>query len=138
MGGLSNGTVSAPSMQNHPSPNIIGATSIRKAVEAGSYNAAPSTLTNGAAYQTESMSKAKPAAEDHNFKGSKKKDWNAQAKSDYQNWEHKEKFEKFMKSKMPHLSKGEIEAFGRVIALKKSIDFEQDLSKLVDFKKSKK
>jgi len=138
MSGLSSGKVSAPAMQNHPSPNIIGTTSIRKAVEAGSYNAAPSTLTNGAAYQTESMSKAKPTAEDHNFKGSKKKDWNAQAKSDYQNWEHKEKFEKFMKSKMPHLSKGEIEAFGRVIALKKNIELEESLSELVGLKKNRK
>ena len=135
MSGLSNGTITAPAMQNHPSPE----TTIKKALTAGgSGNAAPSTLVNGAAYQTESMSKAKPSAEDHNFKGSKKKDWNARAKSDYQNWEHKEKFEKFMRDKMPHLSKGQIEAFGRVVALKKSIEFEVSLSNLVGLNKAEK
>lgn len=135
MSGLSNGTVSAPAMQNHPSPNIIG-TSIKKAVEAGSYNAAPSTLTNGAAYQTESMSKKQAPSEDHNFKGSKEKDWNLRAKQDYEKWPHKDKFEKFMKSRMPHLSMGEIQAFGRVVALKKNLEFENSLSELVGINKS--
>jgi hypothetical protein len=123
-------------MQNHPSPSIIGNTSIKKAITAGSTNAAPSTLVNGAAYQTESLAKEQSPSEEHNFKGSKKKDWNLRAKQDYEKWPHREKFEKFMKSKMPHLSKGEIAAFGRVIALKKNIEFENSLSDLVDFNKS--
>jgi hypothetical protein len=133
MTGLSNGTITAPAMQNHPSPE----TTIKKALTAGGGgNAAPSTLVNGAAYQTESMSKAKPSAEDHNFKGSKKKDWNSRAKQDYDNWSDREKFEKFMQDKMPHLSKYEISAIGRMIALKKNIELEKSLGSLVDFNKS--
>ena len=135
MTGLSNGTIAASPMQNHPSPNIIG-TSIKKAITADSYNSAPSTLVNGSAYQTENLAKEQNSSEEHNFKGSKKKDWNLRAKQDYKNWPHREKFEKFMKSKMPHLSKGEIEAFGRIIALKKNIEFEGSLSGLVGFNKT--
>lgn len=93
------------------------ATDIKKAISAGSYNAAPSTLVNGAAYQSESM----PS----------KKDWNKQSKDDYENWSHKDKFESFMKARMPHLADGEIRAIGRVVALKKNLDLEKAIANLV-------
>lgn len=92
---------------------------LKKALEAGSTNAAPSTLVNGAAYQTESFSKPK------------KKDWNKRAKDDYQNWPEREKFEKFMASRMPHLKRGEIAAIGRALCLKKNIELEKSLEALI-------
>jgi len=61
---------------------------------------------------------AKTGAEDHNFQATKKKDWNKRAKQDYDTWPHKDKFEKFMKARMPHLADGEIRAIGSAIALK--------------------
>ena len=130
MGAVSSGKFSPQKMQNRPSPQMPV---IHKAITAGSTNAAPSTLVNGAAYQTESLGsrEAKTGAEDHKFQATKKKDWNARAKQDYDQWPHKEKFEKFMKARMPHLADGEIRAIGRTIALKKSIDLEKSLSSLV-------
>lgn len=128
------------SAQNHPSPSMSLRTDLKKAVEAGSYNAAPSTLVNGAAYQSESLG-SKPistGAEDHVFHGTKKKDWNKQAKEDYDRWPHKEKFEKFMKARMPHLADGEIRAIGRTLSLKKNIDFEKSLKKLIKSEKKDK
>ena len=101
--------------------NIASTPNLTKALEAGSANAAPSTLTNGAAYQVESMAKA-PV---------KKKDWSKRAKEEYERWPHKQKFEEFMKARMPHLHEGEIRAIGRALSLKKSIDFEKSLEALV-------
>ena len=130
MGALSSRTTAGNKAQNTPSPAMmgmpeqIGHKSIHKALTAGMGNAAPSTLVNGAAYQTENLSSSKP-----------KKDWNKRAKQDYENWPHKEKFEKFMQARMPHLALGEIQAIGRTIALKKSINFEKSLESLV-FNKS--
>jgi hypothetical protein len=118
--------------EHHQSKNEL-----KKAIEAGSYNAAPSTLTNGAAYQTESLGskQASTGAEENQFHGTKKKDWNRQAKDDYERWPHKEKFEKFMKARMPHLKDGEIRALGRALALKKNIDLEKSLNNLVSLQK---
>lgn len=106
---------------------------LTKAIEAGSYNASPSTLVNGSAYQTEGLSskQATTGAEDNTFQGSKKKDWKKRAKADYELWPHREKFEKFMQARLPHLAMGEIVALGRTLALKKSIDFEKALNSLI-------
>jgi hypothetical protein len=109
-------------IQNQPKPNLPKSEKdgdLKKAIEAGSYNAAPGTLVNGAAYQKES------------FPTPAKKDWKKRAKDDYENWPHREKFEKFMQARMPHLALGEIQAIGRTIALKKTIDFEKSLKNLV-------
>lgn len=117
MSAVSNGTVAPPTSHKE----------LKKAIEAGSYNAAPSTLTNGAAYQTESMS-SKPVttgAEDHNFQATKKKDWNKKANEEYDRWPHREKFEKFMAARMPHLAAGEIRAIGKLVSLKKSLDLDK-------------
>lgn len=95
---------------------------LKKAITAGNYNAAPGTLVNGAAYQVEDRGN--------------KKDWNKRAKEDYEKWPQREKFEKFVQSRMPHLALGEIKALGRVIALKKNINFEKSLKELVSINKS--
>ena len=110
---------------------------LKKALTAGGMNAAPSTLVNGSAYQSESLGskQATTGAEEHSFKGTKKKDWNAEAKSGYENWPQRAKFEAFMKARMPHLHEGEIKALGRAISLKKALDMEKALSDLVDKKK---
>lgn len=111
---------------------------LKKAIEAGSYNVAPSTLINGAAYQTESVSRspAKTGAEENKFHATKKKDWNKRAKDDYEIWPQKEKFRAFLKARMPHLADGEIDALGRCFALKKSIDVEKILENLVSINKT--
>jgi hypothetical protein len=122
MSAVSNGTV-AP---------VVGHKELKKAIEAGSYNAAPSTLTNGAAYQTESLGsrQATTGAEDHDFQATKKKDWNKKdwnkkANEEYDRWPDKEKFEKFMAARMPHLAAGEIRAIGKLMSLKKSLELEK-------------
>jgi hypothetical protein len=118
MSALSNGTVAPPPTHKE----------LKKAIEAGSYNAAPSTLTNGAAYQTESLGsrQASTGAEDHNFQATKKKDWNKKANEEYDKWPHKEKFESFMKARLPHLHDGEIRAIGKLVSLKKSLEKGED------------
>ena len=118
--------VSPTSVKTTSAPPKFGPINpLKKAITAGSYNATPGTLVNGAAYQVEDRG-SRPA----------KKDWNKQAKDDYENWPHKEKFEKFMSARMPHLAMGEIKALGRALALKKNIEFEKSLSNLVSLKKS--
>ena len=140
MNAVSQKKILAPKMQNISSQGLLGKSDLKKAIEAGSYNAAPSTLTNGACYQTESMGKkqANTGAEDNQFQGTKKKDWKKRAKDDYENWPQREKFEKFMAARMPHLALGEIQAIGRTLALKKTIDLEKSLDSLVSLSKSKK
>ncbi len=118
MQAVSNKKILAPKMHDRASPNMIGENKLHKALTAGGMNAAPSTLVDGSAYQTESL------------KSKKKTDWNKRAKEEYQNWSHREKFEKFMSQRMPHLAMGEIQAIGRTISLNKSLNFEKELSKL--------
>ena len=61
---------------------------------------------------------------------SEKSKWLARAEEAYKTWEKREQFEQFMKSKMPHLTKGEIQAIGQTLALKKSIEAEKKMSKM--------
>lgn len=140
MSAVSQKKIFAPKPQNHASPSMVGKSELKKAITAGSYNAAPSTLVNGSAYQTESLGskQATTGAEEHKFQGSKKKDWAKRAKDDYDRWPHKEKFEKFMSARLPHLAMGEIRALGRALALKKNLDFEKSLNKLVKSEEAKK
>lgn len=121
MQAISQKKILPPKMQNISSDALLGKGELKKAIEAGSYNAAPSTLAGGAVYQTESL-------------GSKKKDWNKRAKDDYENWPHKEAFESFMKARLPHLHEGEVKAIGRTLALKKNIQAEKSLEKLFNKK----
>ena len=128
-------------LKTMPKPNLPKSEpdgNLKKAITAGSMNASPSTLVNGSAYQTESLGSKQAAtgAEENSFQGTKKKDWNKRAKDDYNTWPNREKFEKFMQARMPHLAMGEIRAIGRTLSLKKSIDFEKSLNSLVSFTKS--
>jgi hypothetical protein len=123
MEGISNGTVLPNKPHNNPSPSMVGK-SLNKAITAGSMNAAPSTLVNGSAYQSENLQK--PI----------KKDWNKRANQDYDKWPDKDKFEKFMKARLPHLAAGEIRAIGKLVSLKKSIEFEKALGNLISLEKA--
>jgi hypothetical protein len=53
------------------------------------------------------------------------------AEDEYQRWEKREQYQAFMAKRMPHLTKGEIDAIGRVLALKKSHEAEKALEKMV-------
>jgi len=53
------------------------------------------------------------------------------AESEYASWEKREEFEKFMKSRMPHMTKGEIIAFGQAMLLNKSSRMEKSLNGLL-------
>jgi hypothetical protein len=97
-----------------------------KSLDAGSAMAAPSQLTGGAALGKEDVSGP----------GKNKKKWLARAEQEYENWGKKEVFREFMKKRLPNLALGEIDAIGKTLALKKSIDAEKALSNLV--KKEKK
>lgn len=105
--------VIAPPSQNHPSPSMLG-----KALEAGSAIAAPSELTQGAALGKESL------------EGKKKSKWLKRAEEAYNGWEKREEFRSFMRKHMPTLTKGEIDAIGQVLALKKCVAAEGKLSKM--------
>lgn len=91
---------------------------VTKSLTAGNGDAAPSSLVDGAAYQKENLGKKK---------------WSKRAKEEYENWEHKGTFEKFMKSQMPNLAEGEIKAIGQVVALQKSVNLENALVKALKF-----
>lgn len=64
-----------------------------------------------------------------------KSEWNERAEQEYQKWPDREKFQAFMKERMPQLTKGEIDAWGRTLALKKALDAEKSLEKIVGKKK---
>jgi hypothetical protein len=117
MRAVSQKKINAPSMHNIPSAPMMG-----KSLEAGSGMAAPSQLTQGTALATESL--------DRKMKKSK---WLARAEEAYSKWEKKEEFRNFMAKSMPHLTKGEIDAIGQVIALKKSVEAEKSLSKFASY-----
>lgn len=105
----------AQSKEKFENRNVLG-----KTLDAGMGNAAPGQLTGGAALQGESLDTKK------------KKPWLKRAEEAYHSWGKKEEFRSFMKDRMPHLAMGEIDAIGKTIALKKSLDAEANLSKLIN------
>lgn len=105
---------------------------MNKALDAGSAMAAPGQATQGAALQGESLDSTKQEiwlSPEHKKK--KKKDWAERADEEYDKWEKKEEFRSFMAKRMPHLASGEIDAIGRVVALKKAVQQETVLAKFV-------
>lgn len=66
----------------------------------------------------------------HPSKPLKKSTWLSRAEEQYQNWEKREQFEVFMKSRMPHLTKSEIQVIGQVMLLQKSLTQEKHLKKM--------
>lgn len=59
-----------------------------------------------------------------------KSEWLSRAEDAYARWEKREEFRNFMKKSMPNMAKGEIDAIGQVIALKKSLEDEETLEKM--------
>lgn len=59
-----------------------------------------------------------------------KSKWLARAEDEYAQWDKREEFETFMKSRMPHLTKSEIKAIGQTMLLQKSLKQEQSLAKI--------
>lgn len=121
-----------------------------KALDAGSALAAPSQLTQGAALGKQPRVHMAPVMKPQGVKPSKpgsphgqvinklpplkKKDkskWLARAEQEYEKWEKKEQFRNFMQKKMPKLAMGEIDAIGKTLALKKSIEQERALAKIM-------
>ena len=122
--------------EQHPS-------NIKKAMDAGSALAAPASLKQGAALAKANVAKKivqdkgpilsapVPKPKDRIYKSQAL----LRAEEEYAKWEKREQFETFMKSRMPHLTKGEIKAIGQTMALQKSLNMEEALSK-VSSKKS--
>lgn len=96
---------------------------MNKSTEVGSSMAAPSQLTGGAALSKENLDKKSLLKKE-------KSSWYNRADQAYNTWDKREHFRSYMKQKMPHLAMGEIDAIGRVIALKKTVQAEGKLSKM--------
>lgn len=118
---VNNGTVAGKRMMNANSNMGIEKKPMDKAEIAGSANVAPSQLTGTAALAKEDVQKKM-----------QKSDWLARAEEAYQSWEKKEQFESFMQKRLPHLAKGEVEAIGKTLALKKSLDAEKSLGEIME------
>ena len=97
-----------------------------KSLDAGSGMAAPSQLTGGAALVSETVMKPKK----------KKSDLYVRAEQEYETWGKKEEFRKYMQKKLPTLALGEIDAIGKTIALKKSMEAETALAKMAGLNKA--
>jgi hypothetical protein len=100
---------------------------LKKAMEAGSALAAPNMLTGVAALTRESLDKKKMKKE---LEKKEKSEWYNRAHEAYNTWDKKSHFKDYMKKKMPHLAEGEIDAIGKVLALKKTVKAEGKLSKM--------
>jgi anti-sigma28 factor (negative regulator of flagellin synthesis) len=60
----------------------------------------------------------------------KKSKWLARAEEEYQKWEKREQFETFIKSRIPHLTKGEIKVIGQTMLLNKAMRLERAMKKM--------
>jgi hypothetical protein len=107
---------------------------IEKSLSAGSGMAAPGQLVGGAALAVEDLAGKKK------LRKKEKSHWYDRAEQAYNGWDKKEQFKQYMKKRMPHLAEGEVDAVGRVLALKKDVQKEESLSKMYAsyFNKSKK
>lgn len=114
MRGLSQKKVLPTKMHDRPSPTMT------KAMTAGSGMASPANLVQGAALAPESMDKKM-----------KKALWFRKAEEMYQLWEKREQFESFMAKHLPSLTRGEIQAIGQTLALRKSLRAEKKLRKIM-------
>jgi len=109
-------TMEHPAMM--PPPSFPDKARVAKALSAGSAMAAPGNLVQGAALGKESINKKT------------KNKWLARAEEEYSKWDKKEEFRKYMSHRLPHLTKGEIDAIGQVLALSKTLQMERSLRKL--------
>jgi hypothetical protein len=104
--------------QFEPTYTELMSTDLKKAMTAGSGMAAPAQLEGGAALAKEDLKKGE------------KTNWYQQADDAYKTWDKREHFRGYMKKRMPHLAEGEIDAIGRMVALKKTRQAEGKLSKM--------
>lgn len=93
---------------------------LNKAMTAGSGMASPGTLSGGAALAPESLDRKM-----------KKKELLMRAEQAYKAWAKKEQFENFMAKHLPGLTKGEVQAVGQTLVLRKSLRAEKKLAKMV-------
>jgi hypothetical protein len=103
---------------------------MNKALSAGSGMAAPGMLVGGSALIGEDLERKRIKQEVKDLEKKEKSKWYGRADEAYQSWDKREKFRKYMKDRMPHLAEGEVDAIGRVLALKKSVQAEKRLSKM--------
>jgi len=114
--------------------------SMKKALEAGSGISAPGSRVGGVVLGVEhiegsdSKNKTGKGIGEHNkiTKSEKKQPskWYSKADEAYKSWDKQAKFKEYMKKRLPHLADGEIDAIGRVLALKKTMQAEQNMSKM--------
>lgn len=119
MESLNSGKTLAPQIHNRPSPQT---SSINKALGAGSGMGTPGTLAQGAALGKESLERKTQKVN--------RSKWLTRAEEEYSKWDKKEEFRKYMVERMPHLSKGEVDAIGQVLALNKAMAMEKAMAKL--------
>lgn len=81
---------------------LEGISVVRKALEAGSYNAAPGTLSGGAALQVEDQ-------------GLRRAHLLATAKAAYRDWDKSEPFKKFLKNRLPEASEEFLDRFSDLV-----------------------
>lgn len=101
---------------------------LKKTLTAGSGMAAPGQLEGGSALAGESLERRTQKV--HSMKKGEKNKWSERADQAYKSWGDREKFKGYMKKRMPHLADGEVDAIGRVLALKKDMDKESKMSKM--------
>lgn len=100
---------------------------MEKSLTAGSMNAAPGQLAGGAALGKEDLGKKMQKT---SLQKKEKSKWYGRADEAYKTWDKREKFRQYMKTRMPHLAEGEVDAIGKVLALKKNLQAEKNLSKM--------
>ena len=112
--------------QKEEAKKIMGKSEeIDKALTAGGAGmSSPGNAIDGAALAKEELKK------------NKKKNWLARAEHEYNTWGKKEEFRSFMKKRMPHLTKCEIDAFGKTMILKKSVEAEKSFAQSMGLNKS--
>jgi hypothetical protein len=115
-------------MRAMPAPKLPKSEDMNKAMTAGSGLAAPGNLEGGAALIPESLERRSQKV--NKLGKNEKTDWYGRADEAYQSWPDRENFRGYMKKKMPHLAGGEVDAIGRVLALKKDRQKEGALSKM--------
>ena len=138
-------------LRKEPKPKLGKAEELEKSNEDHKFLGAqsPKEFKVGKKYGTKQMSYIGSTDTHHNFKHgdldvkiprkaslNKNEQWLARAQEEYKNWPEREEFEKFMKLRVPSMAKAEIEAFGRMLVLKKSISLEKSLGVMMGMNKS--
>lgn len=101
---------------------------LNKALEAGSAMVAPSQMVGGSVLVSESLEK--PKKKKSKLFKKEKSPLYERADQAYGTWDKKNHFKSYMKKRMPHLAEGEVDAIGRVLALRKTLNAEKKLSKM--------